>query len=91
MQYFVRIIEFLKHHLTKGDETAASWVKIFCVSLPQTVTIQRFVHLRNKYTLVLDILKHSLVIHLVNFGRTFVVVLFSSYRAGRGYTEYLRI
>ena len=30
--------------------------KIFCVSLPQTVTIQRFVHLRNKYTLVLDIL-----------------------------------
>ena len=26
MQYFVRIIEFLKHHLTKGDETAASWV-----------------------------------------------------------------
>ena len=65
--------------------------KIFCVSLPQTVTIQRFVHLRNKYTLVLDILKHSLVIHLVNFGRTFVVVLFSSYRAGRGYTEYLRI
>ena len=27
MQYFVRVIEFLKHHLTKGDETAASWVK----------------------------------------------------------------
>ena len=28
MQYFVRIIEFLKHHLTKGDETAASWVNV---------------------------------------------------------------
>ena len=30
MQYFVRIIEFLKHHLTKGDETAASWVNPYC-------------------------------------------------------------
>ena len=29
MQYFVRIIEFLKHHLTKGDETAASWVNFY--------------------------------------------------------------
>ena len=28
MQYFVRIIEFLKHHLTKGSEIAASWVKL---------------------------------------------------------------
>ena len=27
VQYFVRIIEFLKHHLTKGSEIAASWDK----------------------------------------------------------------